>query len=259
MVKTSSFITDLAQQAGHLLIQKFKLSGTDVSLKPDRTVVTEADVATDHFITQEIMQHYPGEAILSEELHPEIEQTDTPIWIIDPLDGSTNYSLGLPIWGVSIARLVNGWPETAAVFFPAIGELYTAFREKGAFLNGEPIEAKLHQPNQPTSFFSCCSRTHRYYQVDLRYKTRILGSACYSWCALARGMAIISFEATPKIWDIASGWLIVAEAHGQIQLYDGSAPFPIKPGVNYSQLNLATIAAATPDLMTKAKAQIRPK
>jgi myo-inositol-1(or 4)-monophosphatase len=259
MINTSDFITNLAQQTGQLLLQKFKLFGTDVSLKSDRTVVTEADIAADHFITQEIMKYYPGEAILSEELHPEIEQTDSPIWIIDPLDGSANYSLGLPIWGVSIVRLVNGWPETAAVFFPAVGELYSSTRGNGAFLNGQPIEVKPLRPDQPASFFSCCSRTHRLYQVDLRYKTRILGSACYSWCALARGMAIISFEATPKIWDIASGWLIIKEAHGDIQLYDGSSPFPITAGVNYSQLNLATIAAASPELLTKAKAQIRLK
>ena len=88
-----------ADETGQLLLQKFKLFGTDVSLKPDRTVVTEADIAADRFITQEILKHYPGEAILSEELHPEIEQTGSPIWIIDPLDGSANYSLGFIVPG----------------------------------------------------------------------------------------------------------------------------------------------------------------
>jgi myo-inositol-1(or 4)-monophosphatase len=95
--------------------------------------------------------------------------------------------------------------------------------------------------------------------VDLRYKTRILGSASYTWCAVARGAAIIGFEATPKIWDIAAGWLLVSEAQGVIETFDASQPFPLIPGFDYRAQDFPTLAAATPELAKKAREQIRPR
>jgi myo-inositol-1(or 4)-monophosphatase len=181
------------------------------------------------------------------------------VWVIDPLDGTTNFSLGLPIWGVCISRLVDGQPNLAAVYFPALGEMYTAESKAGAFRNDEPIQVKPPTQDQPTAFFSCCARTHRKYIVELRYKPRILGSASYTWCAVARGAAIIGFEATPKIWDIAAGWLVVSEAQGVIETLDGSRPFPLIPGFDYRQLNFPTLAAATPQLAAQAREQIRPR
>ncbi len=251
------FATQLARQAGILLMDYFKPTGTRVNLKSDHSVVTEADLAVDHLIADAIRTAYPEDGLLSEELQTTLGENVSIVWIVDPLDGTTNFSLGLPIWGVCIARLVEGYPDSAVVYFPALDELCTAETGKGAFRNGEPIQVKPPTPDQPTAFFSCCTRTHRKYVVDLRYKTRILGSASYTWCAVARGAAIIGFEATPKIWDIAAGWLLVNEAKGVIETFDGSQPFPLTPGFDYRQQNFPTLAAATPDLAAKAREQIR--
>jgi myo-inositol-1(or 4)-monophosphatase len=253
------FATQLARQAGEILLDHFNPSGSQTSLKPDRTVVTEADFAADRWIAEKIQDAYPGEALVSEELQPLFNETGNAVWVVDPLDGTTNFSLGLQVWGVSIARLVKGQPSTAVLYFPALDELYTAESGSGAGFNGAPIQVRPPVPGQPTAFFSCCSRTHRRYEVNVRYKTRILGSAAYTFCAVARGMAILGFEATPKIWDISAGWLLVQEAHGLVETHDQSVPFPLIPGFDYRTRNFPTIVAATGDLMAQAREQIQPR
>ena len=165
----------------------------------------------------------------------------------------------MPIWGVSIARIVDGWPSIGAVYFPIVNELFTAQRSSGAFLNGEQIHAQPPIPGQPNSFFSCCTRTHQRYDVSIRYKTRILGSACYTFCAVARGMAIVGFEATPKIWDIAASWLIVTESGGVIESLDSSQPFPLRANYDYRLTSFPILSGATSELVSKSRKQIKLK
>jgi myo-inositol-1(or 4)-monophosphatase len=253
------FATQLARQAGTYLMDAFRINGTTASFKADRSFVTQADVAVDHLITAAIHQHFPGEAILSEELHTKLLEPAQAIWIIDPLDGTTNFSIGLQVWGVLITRILNGSPEMSVQYFPLLDELYTAKRDQGAWLNGNPIHTCPPDPGQPFGFFACCSRTHRRYSIDIPYKPRILGSAAYSFCLLARGAALIGLEVTPKIWDIAGAWLLVQEAGGVIQPLEGSAPFPLAVGQDYSQSNFPTFAAATPELLASSRGQISPK
>jgi myo-inositol-1(or 4)-monophosphatase len=253
------FAVQLARQAGEILLQHFKPSGSQITLKQDRTVVTEADFEADRFIAAKIREDFPGDALVSEELQPALGEAGKAVWVVDPLDGTTNFSLGLQIWGVSIARLVGGQLSTAVLYFPALDELYTAEKGRGAELNGERIEVRPPVPGQPTTFFSCCSRAHKRYEIDIRYKIRILGSAAYTFCAVARGMAVVGFEATPKIWDISAGWLLVQEARGVVETFDGSSPFPLIPGKDYRAQNFPTVSAAMPELLEQARGQIRPR
>jgi myo-inositol-1(or 4)-monophosphatase len=253
------FAVELSRRTASLLLAYFSPNGLPSTLKADKTVVTEADLAADRLISDAIHQQYPQESILSEELQPASSGSSAAGWVVDPLDGTTNFSLGLPIWGVSIARLEEGMPKIAVVNFPAIGELYTAELRKGAWLNGDPIRVKPPIPDQPNAFFSCCSRTFRRYEVGLRYKSRVLGSAAYSWCAVARGMALIAFEVMPKIWDLAGGWLVVQEAGGVVGAYDHAQPFPLEADCDYRQRNFPTLMAASPELLAQARQQIKPK
>ena len=253
------FAVELSRRTASLLLTYFSPHGLTLTLKADKTIVTEADVAADRLISDAIHRQYPQESILSEELQPVSSGPSAAVWVVDPLDGTTNFSLGLPIWGVSIARLEEGMPKIAVVNFPAIGELYTAELGKGARLNGDPIQVKPPIPGQPNAFFSCCTRTFRRYEVNLRYKCRVLGSAAYSWCAVARGMALIAFEVTPKIWDLAGGWLVVQEAGGVVGAYDHAQLFPLEADFDYRQRNFPTIMAATPELLMQARQQIKPR
>ena len=254
-----TFASEIAKKTGELLLEHFNLMGTRADLKSDRTVVTEADLAADKLITGAISATFPQEDILSEEGNTVIDQLDRPVWVIDPLDGTTNFSLGLQIWGVSIARLVNGIPNTASLYFPTLNELYTSQSGQGAFLNGEPIQVKIPEKGQPTTFFTCCSRTIRRYTVDIPYKTRILGSAAYDLCMTARGAAVIGFQATPKIWDLSAGWLLIQEAGGIVEILDGQVPFPLKSGTDYEKLSYPTIMAANRKLADQGHEKIRKK
>lgn len=251
------FAIQLAQETGQLLAGRFKLQGTRSTLKPDRTVVTEADYAANCFICDAIRETYPEDEIISEESNTNIEGSDNPVWVVDPLDGTTNYSLGLHLWGVSIGRLVNGMPDSAAIHFPLLGELYTAQRGQGAFLNDTPIQVKPLEKDQPAAFVALSSHTFKGYQAKFRYKTRVLGSACYDLCMVARGAAIIGFLAKSKIWDLAAGWLVVEEAGGVIEPYEDVMPFPIFPHIEYEKIFYPTIMAADEDLMRQAREGIR--
>jgi myo-inositol-1(or 4)-monophosphatase len=263
------FTTQLAQRVGKLLIDHYTEATFETRIKPDRTVVTEVDLIADRMIAQAVQERFPNETIISEELQPDYDAHHSKglqdgsetqaLWVVDPIDGTTNFSLGLQYWGVVIARLVDGWPETGVMYFPLIDELYTAQRGEGAFYNGDRLQVKPPNPQNPATFFSCCSRTHRRYQVSVPYKMRILGSAAYSMCCVARGVALLSFEATPKVWDIAAGWLLVSEAGGVVETLDGSRPFPLQPGNQFALQSYPTLCAATPQIAAKTHLQIVPK
>jgi myo-inositol-1(or 4)-monophosphatase len=253
------FATRLATQAGQLLLEYFNHQSNRIQIKPDQSLVTEADLASDRLIARSIHEYDPESLILSEELASIFpDRVSESLWVVDPLDGTTNFSLGLQHWGVSIARLVDGILEMGVIFFPMISEMYIALRRSGAFLNGAQIQVKAPDPQFPASFFSCCSRTYRDYYVQVPYKARILGSATYSLCSVARGMSVLSFEARPKIWDLAAGWLLVQEAGGVVQTYDQRPLFPPLPGVDYSLQNYPCLAAATPALIQQARSWIQP-
>lgn len=259
-----SFTVQLAQDAGNLLLEYFQHSNKKISYKNDWSVVTEADLAVDRYISGELKRRYPGDRILSEELSPFLEAAkgeliEGPTWIVDPLDGTTNFTLGLPFWGILLARTQSGIPDLTVMYFPVLDELYTAMDGQGAYLNQEPIHTSQSPSNSTPTFFACCSRAHRMYEIKIPYKTRILGSAAYTFCLVGRGSALIGLEATSKIWDIAGPWLLIKESGGIIEPYSGKQPFPIVTGVHYENENFATLAAATPDLMIKARNWIRPK
>jgi myo-inositol-1(or 4)-monophosphatase len=258
MLSPLEFSIDLAHQAGKLLAEFYVPFGIAATEKLDQSLVTQADLAADRLITNKIRSQYPDDLILSEESNTQSGDLDRPIWIIDPLDGTTNFSLGLPIWGVSIARLINGLPHTGVVYFPMVNELYTAEAGKGASLNQTALnpDSELHDQK---SFFSCCSRTIRHYQVNLSYKTRILGSAAYSICCVARQSAIMSMEMTPKIWDIAAVWLIIQESGFEISVLEGDSPFPLQSSVDYQRKSYPTIAAKDENSLSRLRSAVKKK
>ena len=255
-----NFATQLAARVGDYLIKNFNSAQLHSHLKSDRSLVTEADLTADRMIQAAIKEKFPADGLLSEELQPNfITDQSENVWIVDPLDGTTNYSLGLRIWGVLLTRLKNGHPSMTVMYFPLLDEMYTAIEKGGAYLNGKRIYTNQTHEELPLSFFACCSRTFRQYEVGIPYKVRILGSAAYSFCLLSHGAAILAFEATPKIWDIAGAWLLVEEAGGVIAAWDGHEPFPLQSNMDYTNKSFPTLAAKSRDRWEKAKKQIKRK
>ncbi len=253
------FANQLVLQVGKLLLAYFQEGKLSIQRKKDRTLVTQADLAADELIHSEIQRHFGHDFILSEEISPHIDSLAHDGWIVDPLDGTTNFALGLHYWGVLLSRIENRIPSFTVQYFPALDEFYLAQLDQPSQLNGKVIHVEHINHNQRISFFSCCSRAHRKYEIDLRYKTRILGSAGYSMASVARGAARIAFDAQAKIWDIAGAWLLVPQAGGVIAPLDNNSPFPLRTDVDYQSQDYAILAASSAQFLEEGLDKIRPK
>lgn len=249
MSKNLEFINSLAISTGQELLSYFRSGGIDAALKSDKTTITIADTKADQHITAAIRENFPEDLILSEESTLVLNSTESSVWVIDPLDGTTNFSLGFPYWGVSIARVTDGTPELAAAYFPILDELYTAEKGAGAFLNGERLNS--HNPNlkRPQNMMVCTGNAQNFYKIKLPYKKRTVGSAAYDFCLVAKGTAILGVQIKSKIWDIAAGYLIIKEAGGDLQFVGEMQPFPLKESINYNDVIFPSIMAQTKDIL----------
>ncbi|MCJ7734549.1 MAG: hypothetical protein MUP11_08365 [Anaerolineales bacterium] len=240
--------SNTALETGKKLLDLFHQGKQQGELKSDQTLVTGADRAADQFIQTQIRNTFPEDGILSEEnstVFPDGEHT----WVVDPLDGTVNFSQGLHAWGVSIAHLKDGNPVNAAVYIPVIDELYTASLGSGAKLNGNPLKISESPDDSLFPIFVHCSRMHKLYKLKTRYQKRSLGAAAYSLCLIAKSSAVLALESTPKIWDFAASWLIIKEAGGVIQALGNHQPFPAEPGMDYLKHPYTILAAVTEEIL----------
>lgn len=254
----ASFATELATTAGDLLTSRFGQSLHSHS-KGDGTLVTDADRAADRLIHDQIAAHYPSHAVLSEERNTVYAPGSTFTWIIDPLDGTTNFANGLATWGVSVALVVDGYPVVGALVFPLLREVFTATATRGALCNGKTIHVSPTRSIGDNDFLLLCTRTQRRYAVEVPGKPRILGSSAYHIAALARGAAVAALDATPKLWDIAAALLILQEAGGCYRGIESTVPlFPLPhQPLDYANRPYPLLAAATLAVQDQIAASIR--
>ncbi len=244
-----------ALQTGKKLLDLYKKGDQTGFLKEDHTLVTEADRAADKMIQEMILGEFPDDRILSEE-GSTIFPNSQHVWIIDPLDGTVNFSRGLDYWGVSIAHLENGMPQTAALYFPVSDELFTAVQGGGAFLNDQPLNVSEEFDEDLFPIFVHCSRMHQHYRANLSYKNRSLGAAAYHLCLIANNKAVLAFESTVRIWDFAASWLIIQEAGGKIETFGENQPFPPKVDTDYHGIPFPIIAGASKEVLAEARNNI---
>ena len=243
-----TFAKALALKAGRIITE---LSHNDyISTKIDGTTFTRADKETDEFIYEQIHYNYPTDNILSEESTRDFKSHVNNLWIVDPLDGSTNYSQGLPIWGVSISKLINGIPSISVLNFPILDILCYASIGQGAFVNDRPISTKQFLTINRSSIFTCTSGTERHYNIknSLGAKRRTFGSTIYELYLVANGNAIFSILPKPKIWDIAGAYLIIKEAGGKIDAIKDQPLFPTRNNIDYMNTAIPTLATSSPQI-----------
>ena len=226
------FIEQTAREAGNILM-KYYNGENKITRKKDLGYVGEADLASEKYILDAIEKSYPSSHIISEEegeLNKELSGNGMT-WIIDPLDGTTNFVHRFPFFAVSIGVMINGELSAGAVYNPASDELFSAQQGKGAFLNGQKIcVSKIREFND-----SLCITGFYYFQGEKLYhqierfkrvqeatlSVRRLGAAALDICYVACGRAEGFWEEGLNSWDVAAGTLILQESGGIFSDFSG--------------------------------------
>jgi len=225
-----------ATLAGEEMRSQRRTQSVAVSLKGARDLVTSADIAAEKIIIETIRSHFPDHAILAEES----SQGSNPIsfntgyvWVIDPVDGTTNYAHDHPHVGVSIACALDGESVAGAVLAPFLNEIFTAYRGGGAYLNGEAIhtsktdsiESALIATGFPygrSNVDNICDRLARILKRCRDIRRLGAASLDISWVACGRLDAF--YEETLNPWDCAAGRLIAREAGAKIGHFAYDSP-----------------------------------
>ncbi|MCC5933394.1 MAG: inositol monophosphatase [Candidatus Cyclonatronum sp.] len=194
-------------------------------------LVTQADVQTEQRIIETIREYCPNDAFLAEESSADARLTDARTWIIDPIDGTTNFAHAFPVFCVSVALWENRQPKAAVIYEVNSGEMFTAEAGGGAFLNGKPIrvseisragDALLGTgfPYRDLGLIDDYLRLMKCFMEET-HGIRRPGSAAYDLACVAAGRLDGFYEYALSPWDVAAGVLLIQEAGGTVCDWDG--------------------------------------
>ncbi len=254
MTKEYDFAISLVRTAG-VKLKLARPNTFDISHKGGdiRDVVTNVDLEINEFLTREIKKKFSNHNIYSEEeTSPDLKKSEYK-WVIDPIDGSSNFSRGIPHFAVCVGLLHNAIPIVGAVYNPITDELFSFEKDKGAFFNGEPIHTSQenelekaqtllvvgHQKN----LFDWGEAVYRSFLENIK-KMKMLGSSSLDLCFLASGRADIVVYGTLTTLDVASAVGIVRASGGEVYNMDG------KP-VELSNKPQTIVATSNPELLKK--------
>ena len=233
------FAVDLARNAGALLKKKFSKTHT-IQYKGDINIVTEADKKSENLIIQSIRHKFPDHGILSEE-SPAIAGAGKMRWIVDPLDGTTNYAHGYPVFCVSIALEIEDKIVLGVIYDPMRDDIFVAVRDEGAFLNEKKISVSsvkdlsrgLLATGFPYDIRESKENNLDYFNVMAVnvQAIRRAGAAALDLAYLAAGRFDGFWELKLQPWDTAAGCLMVEEAGGMISDLAGKKWNISSPGV----------------------------
>jgi myo-inositol-1(or 4)-monophosphatase len=224
---------EIAREAGHLLLQHFR-QPLEITYKRRSDLLTEADRKSEALIVERLRSNFPDHAIVAEEGSGQKTGSDY-CWYVDPLDGTTNFAHGFPVFSVTLGLAYRGEVVAGVVFDPTRQELFTAERGAGAFLNG----ARLHVSNigdlthclVATGFPPFATNHDLNVQLYFRFTQlthgiRRAGSAALDLCCVAAGRFDGFWELKLNPWDKAAGVLLVTEAGGRVSGVTGK-PFDL--------------------------------
>jgi myo-inositol-1(or 4)-monophosphatase len=232
----------------------------DSEAKSDGTPVSDADHEVDERLAVRLADAFPDHGLLSEErdtVSPDTEWT----WIVDPIDGTSNFICRLPYWCISVALAYQGEPVLGIVDAPVLGRRYVATRGGGTFLESRTTSLDGHTQQhrrrqlQVRSGVDWRDGRHRHVPVmlttataraargaGLRLNPRVMGSTALDLAVVAEGVAAASIALLPKVWDVAAGVLLVSEAGGAVTSLDQPPLFPVPPGVEHRDRSAVTVA-----------------
>ncbi len=254
----------IREAATEELLPRFRRIGS--RYKSDGSLVTEADLAVQARVSEQLRHIYPYIPLLGEEM-PASEQTrimresDTGYWCLDPLDGTANYVAGMPCFATSLAYIQNGQVMMGVIFDPLRDECFAAAIGQGAWLNNRSIQLDCSL----TELKSCIAMVDfKRLPVPLAsrlatqppYRSqRSIGSVALDWCWLAAGRCQLYLHGGARLWDYAAGTLIFSEAGGHFQLTEGATNLPPTPTLELTPQ--MAIAAPGKDLLAKWRDWLR--
>jgi myo-inositol-1(or 4)-monophosphatase len=262
---------EAAQEGGRVLMEEFARP-VHISYKGDADLVTQADQRSEKLVVERLRREFPDHAIIAEEGGG--KEAKSPFrWHVDPLDGTTNFAHHFPAFAVSIGLEEAGELIAGVIFNPANGELFTAERGQGAFLNHQPIHVSrtdrlavsLLGTGFPTHKRMENPNIHFYWQFTLAsHGVRRVGAAALDLCMVACGRLDGFWEFGLKSWDTAAGTLLIREAGGKVTDFSGK---PFAPGERVCVASngliheemcrmAATIAAGGPEMKPLPKVSL---
>lgn len=206
------------------------------SFKDDGSIVTEADLAMQTRIGEALTKRWPHIPMMGEEMDESeqqrlLETSNEGLWILDPLDGTSNFAAGIPYFSVSLALLVEGEPVMGIVYDPVRDECFSARRGDGMQLNGRPFRVEP----APLPLAKCIAIVdYKRLAPELAGRLasnppfssqRSFGSVALDWCYIAAGRGHVYLHGKMKLWDLVAGWLILEEAGGHSQTLDGNTVY----------------------------------
>ena len=246
---------DVARRAGrHIVDARPRQLGAEAKSSPT-DMVTEMDTASERLLVDALLSARPDDGLLGEE-GSDRSGTSGVRWVIDPIDGTTNYLYDLPQYAVSVAAQVDGESVAGVVYNPVTDELFSAVRGGGATCNGTPLHctaaSDLAQALVATGFGYAADRRAKQAQVLTAVLPRVrdirrLGSAALDLCAVAAGRVDGYYERGTAPWDTAAGGLIATEAGARFLDLEGRLVVAAAPGVFEALHELVLGAGAAED------------
>lgn len=247
-------IGDFLRELGRYQLEGYrKLMTSDVQVKEGGsyglTVVTEYDIESERRTFDFLRKLHPGDSFLGEE-SGNVRGSPDRYWVLDPIDGTTNFTQGIAYWGPTLAFWDEMGPESGWIYMPALDQLFFARRGQGATLNGKRIHASKATEYSELVSVATTSSLHRRWRLTVPAKQRILGSLVVNLAYVATGAFVASYSRA-HVWDIAAGVLLAQEAGALVESRPDLHTLrlaEIDPGSSPSLTILARANAGLPSL-----------
>ncbi len=226
---------------------------TEVDRRAAHDVKLRLDVESQQAAESVIRRRFPAHAVLGEEGAHDASGEGYR-WIIDPIDGTVNFSHGLPVWCCSVAVQHRGRMRAGAVRLPMLGELYTATADGPAECNGRPIRVSDTARMEEAVLYTGILETAADDGISLRainrlaprvQKIRVLGSAAVELCYIAAGRGDAYMETRINLWDLAAGWLLIERAGGRCEVLEHLTPVTMRFCASNGRIHAPLRAALT--------------
>lgn len=241
MSERLNFVADIARHAGKIALEM----RPDITpmVKNDGTIVTQADIAIQKYLTRELTDQFPDHQVMAEESGGELcsFEKGRSIWVVDPIDGTDSYRAGLAYFCISIGLLEKGQFTLGVIYLPVTDEMYCVDAGEKPALNGVPISASDSADMGQNSFLAAPSNFHLHFESDFPGKVRSLGSTAHHMALVAAGRAV-GAVLYARLWDVAAGIALVNAASGKVSRLC-NVDIDYEDYLNGSQLPMDLLAA----------------